>query len=112
MVTKSKGIIPRMPRVNGSPLERFESKIEAQGDCWIWTGEKSGGYGRLTIDRKPTYAHRWSYEYHRAPIPAALVIDHLCRNRACVNPWHLEPVPLSVNVRRGADARAGVTYQW
>jgi hypothetical protein len=52
-----------------------------------------------------TRAHRWSYEYFIANIPSGLDLDHLCRNRACVNPWHLEPVTNEVNVKRGADAR-------
>jgi hypothetical protein len=112
VVTKSRGIIKRMPRVNGDPLFRFESKIKQEDYCWIWTGEKSGGYGRLTINRKPRYAHRWSYEYHIDEIPIGLVLDHLCRNRACVNPWHLEPVTLSENVRRGMLARQGVYFSW
>ena len=108
MVTKSKGVIPRMPRVNGSPLERFVSKIVPDGECWRWTGELNLGYGRLSIDRKPVYAHRWSYEFHVADIPEGLVIDHLCRNRWCVNPWHLEPVTIGVNVQRGERHKVAV----
>lgn len=45
-------------------------------------------------------AYRWSYEYHRAEIPAGLHLDHLCRNPGCVNPWHLEPVSPLENMRR------------
>ena len=70
--------------------------------CHQWTaycGEN--GYGRFYLDGRGLLAHRWSYERHVGPIPHGLQIDHLCRNRGCVNPEHLEPVTPSENVRRG-----------
>ncbi|MGW1814203.1 HNH endonuclease [Streptomyces sp. NPDC002125] len=57
----------------------------------------SAGRGKKRTER----AHRWSYAYLRCEIPAGLEIDHLCRNRGCVNPWHLEPVTPLVNWERG-----------
>lgn len=85
-------------------LDRFLERIEPAGDCWRWTGPLNHGdhgYGTLSrLDRSAVYAHRWSYEYHVAPIPDGLTIDHLCRNTWCVNPWHLEPVPMVVNLHR------------
>jgi hypothetical protein len=81
---------------------RFFQRVDKTDGCWLWTGRKNTkGYGRLTIDGRTTGAHRWSYEYHVGPIPEGLVIDHLCRNRGCVNPDHLEPVTQKENVRRG-----------
>lgn len=75
--------------------------------CWEWTGGKSDtGYGAFELDGAVN-AHRFAYISRVGPIPAGLELDHLCRNRACVNPAHLEAVPHRVNVTRG-DWRAGV----
>ena len=70
-------------------------------ECWIWEGPKDrGGYGKHSEQHAIIYAHRWSYEHFKGPIPAGFQIDHLCRNRACVNPDHLEAVTKKVNTLR------------
>lgn len=69
--------------------------------CMEWRGTKARGYGYATYNGKRTVAHRIAYEFVRGPIPDGMVIDHLCRNRACINPWHLEATSQAVNVRRG-----------
>lgn len=83
--------------------ERFWAKtqISANG-CWEWTAQIAHhGYARYSFNGRTSKAHRVAYEQLVGPIPAGLVIDHLCRVRHCVNPAHLEPVTNAENLRRG-----------
>lgn len=92
----------------GTPEERFWAKVDRRGptDCWVWTGAKSNGYGQLRNMGKLVQAHRFAYEVEVGPIPDGFELDHLCRNRACVNPAHLEPVDHRTNVLRGVGPSA------
>lgn len=71
-------------------------------DCWVWQGVcNHSGYGRIRINGKLKSVHRVSYEGFRSYIPIGLEVDHICSNRSCFNPDHLEAVTHAVNVSRG-----------
>lgn len=89
--------------------ERFWEKVDRSAGpdaCWPWTSAtQPNGYGYFMCDGD-RYAHRLAYTLAVGPIPAGLQIDHLCRNRGCVNPAHLEPVTPRENVIRGVGPSA------
>lgn len=84
---------------------RFWAKVDKQTDgCWIWSASRyvrRGGYGQFNLNGTAVKAHRIAYELVKGPIPDGLVLDHLCRVTACVNPDHLEAVTQQENTRRG-----------
>lgn len=91
--------------------ERFWDKLDQSGGrdaCWQWmAGRTTSGYGSFNAPEFGTnLAHRIAYEVLVGPIPVGLTLDHLCRNRACVNPSHLEPVSYRVNILRGEGLAA------
>ncbi|MGQ7788186.1 HNH endonuclease [Nesterenkonia sp. K-15-9-6] len=106
-------------RPQGNSLEsKLQRRTDKTSTCWIWTGSKvSSGYGNIHHARTWHYAHRVAYELAHGPIPDGMVIDHLCWNRACVNPDHLRAVPQQLNAQnlQGATSRSstglrGVTW--
>ncbi|MFD9789638.1 HNH endonuclease signature motif containing protein [Streptomyces sp. NPDC059070] len=88
--------------------DRFLAKIrDSEGGCWEWTGHiKPNGYGQVRVGDRKHNVHRLAYEVLVGPIPPGLVIDHLCRNRRCLRPDHLEPVTQRTNVLRGEGPAA------
>jgi hypothetical protein len=89
----------------GRPARLMALVHEEPSGCWTWTGALRNGYGDTCVDGE-RYAHRWSYEHFVGPIPDGLTIDHLCRNKRCVNPAHLEPVAMRENILRSDSASA------
>lgn len=98
---------------------RFWSKVRVnpETDCWEWTASRlPAGYGRFSVNRKMTTAHRVSYAAAHGPIPAGMEIDHRCYERSCVNPEHLRAATDKqnqenrVSVGRGKSKYRGVHW--
>lgn len=85
-------------------IDNFWNRVDkTSNDCWDWLGVKNQfGYGRVWLAQGGTkVAHRMAWELVKGPIRDGFNLDHLCRNRGCVNPSHLEPVTQLENVNRG-----------
>jgi hypothetical protein len=91
-------------RIAASDLLRFITKLDTTSpdQCWNWTATTdSHGYGNFRLSRSNVPSHRFAFVAFKGPIAEGLQLDHLCRNRACCNPLHLEPVTHRINTLRG-----------
>jgi hypothetical protein len=95
---------------NRDPFARFLRFVSCDsyfsGECWIWKGGLTKGYGHFWFAGKTTKAHRWFWEQASGPVPKGYHLDHLCKNPRCVNPAHLELVTVRENILRGIGPAA------
>jgi HNH endonuclease len=85
---------------------RFRDKVrvDRESDCWVWVGARHPrGYGQFSANGFKVYAHRYLFEYVNGPVPLGLELDHLCVNKSCIRPKHLEAVTHAENMCRAAD---------
>lgn len=94
-------MVKPIPSLTHEQAQRFWAKVQKTETCWNWTACLVQGYGQVGIGAKQYGAHRVSYVLMFGEIPDGLHIDHLCRNRRCVNPAHMELVTNAENTRRG-----------
>lgn len=89
-----------------TPMQRFMDLVQkgrGRSPCWVWQGSSRMGYPAFAVThRSSPYAHRWYWEQVVGPVPKGMQLDHLCRNKMCVNPKHLEAVTPKVNRQRAA----------
>lgn len=100
--------------IKGKPLDwlsghssrkRVKYVIDPITECWNWVCHLYEGYGRVFLGGRWYPAHVVTYETKYGPVPDGKELDHLCRNRKCCNPDHVEPVTRTINVRRGLQTK-------
>ena len=96
----------RWPSLEARAFSQISPNVNG---CWDWLGDEKRRYGRVFIDGKRPSAQRYIYEWFMGSVPEGLELDHLCENKHCVNPTHLEPVTHAENVRRWFRAHAKPT---
>lgn len=94
-----------------SDLLRFWSKVLKSKTCWVWIASTADGYGTFSIKSKNYKSHRISFFLKYGKLNPDLELDHLCRNRRCVNPDHLEEVTHQINALRGKSPVAVNNYK-
>lgn len=95
------------PEIAAKDAERFWSKVDKSGDCWLWMAYVTPtGYGQFGLSGRVCRAHRVSYELAFGGIPEGLVVDHMCHVKSCVNPDHLRAVTTKQNGENRIGARS------
>lgn len=96
--------------INAKAIRGVFLKVEPQKECWGWLGARNkAGYGMCYDGNRVLGASRYIYQIVHGDIAPGLTIDHLCFNKSCVNPWHLEAVTIKENVLRGNSVERGRT---
>lgn len=103
----------RSKRVNSDDeVEHFWMRVDKSGDCWLWTGALDQGYGAVQWRGRVLRTHRVAYEIEHGRIPAGMMVDHICRNRTCVNPQHLRLATAKQNAEnRGPQSNSRSGYR-
>lgn len=99
---------PLRARQRSNPLRRFQNyyELRAGSECWWWLAQiGSDGYGRFSDGERQIRAHIWAFKTFVGPVPRGKQLHHLCRNRVCVNPAHLQPVTPQEHVRIHASLK-------
>lgn len=113
MIVKNPEVEKVLKELNSNKFDWRKTKpvMESiKGGCWIYSGSRNNGTGyfQLNVRRKRVYAHRFFFQELKGPIPKGLQIDHLCKNRACCNPSHLEAVTAKENTIRAIGKKAKI----
>ena len=106
---KRRGVLPPKLNPEAERRRKFWAKVNKSETCWLWTGFITRqGYGQFGhgVRGVTMRAHKLAWEWENGPVPDGLVLDHLCRNRACVRPEHMEPVTPRENALRGIGPTA------
>lgn len=110
--SQGKDMEPPIREPYGNDSERFWQKVDKTETCWLWTGAKQNGYGICRSGGAARLAHRVSYTWENGEIPEGVQLDHMCHNRACVNPSHLRFADAALNgqnrARSNKNSKSGV----